>query len=391
LGGGGQGADDDFGIDGVCGEDFAGVGLADEAEVFGVLEVVVVRGGVDGVAEEEGLYDAADAGFLESFEEVVEVDGAVLDEALDGLVDVVEGDGDAVIAVEALFDDFACDGIDEPGLSERLLVDVVDGVFLEDLSGFGGVLCVEGGDFVTGEVLEGHGLGDDVEGAEAAEGLVFGADEAAVVTDVTEADEGDGVGKGETGGTVDISVAELCDEGDEEGGAESVGFVEEEDEGAVEAAAVAGEGALEDVSVVVEIGVLEEGLPMWEIGVFEGTVDGTEKGEDAVLGVGEFFGVFEGTVEGVVTAAGVEPVGEVLDAGGFAGLAGGVDEEVLLAVDEALEFGEAGDGGEDVVVPRVAGAGDVEEACHNEGVFLGVYMFSRAKVRKRGVSFSREY
>jgi hypothetical protein len=27
------------------------------------------------------------------------------------------------------------------------------------------MLCVEGGDFFTGEVLEGHGFGDDVEGA----------------------------------------------------------------------------------------------------------------------------------------------------------------------------------------------------------------------------------
>jgi hypothetical protein len=40
-------------------------------------------------------------------------------------------------------------------------------------------------------------------------------------------------------------------------------------------------------------------------------------------------------------AAGVELPGEVLYAGGFAGLAGGVDEEILLVFDEALEFGVA--------------------------------------------------
>jgi hypothetical protein len=61
---------------------------------------------------------------------------------------------------------------------------------------------------------------------------------------------------------------------------------------------------------------------------------------------------------------GVELVGEMLDAGGFAGLAGGVDEEVLLAVDEALQLGDAGGGGEGVMVVGVAGAGDVEEFFH---------------------------
>jgi hypothetical protein len=85
-----------------------------------------------------------------------------------------------------------------------------------------------------------------------------------------------------------------------------------------------------------------------------------EQGEDTFFGVGEFFGVLERAVEGVVTPGGVEPMGELLYAGGLAGLSCGVDEEVLLTVDEALQFGQAGDGGEDVVVVGVAGAGDVE-------------------------------
>jgi hypothetical protein len=250
------------------------------------LEVVVVRGGVDGVAEEEGLDDTADAWFFESFEEVVEVYGAAFDEALYGFVDEVEGDGDAVITGKALLDDFACDGVDEPGLALCLLVDVGDGVGLEDLSCLGGVLGVEGGDFIGGEVPEGQGFGDDIERAEAAEGLVIRADETPVVTDVAQADKGDGVWEGEAGVAADVSVTELGDEGEEEGEWEAVNFVEEEDKGAVEEAAVLGVGVLEDSCVVVEIGVLQEYPGVGYLLVFERPAEGVEQGIDAFFGVG---------------------------------------------------------------------------------------------------------
>jgi hypothetical protein len=84
---------------------------------------------------------------------------------------------------------------------------------------------------------------------------------------------------------------------------------------------------------------------------------------------------FEGAVEGVVVAGGVELACELLYAGGFTGLSCGVDEEVLRIVDESLEFGEASGGGKDVVIPRVAGAGDVKEFGH--GSFLSVCVVQR--------------
>jgi hypothetical protein len=169
LEGSGESADDEFGIDGVGGDDLLLGRGADEAEVAGVEEIVVVGAAGYIVAEEEGLDDVSDAGFLEVFEEAVEVNGAALDEALDGVVDVVEGDGAAVVTLEGLLDDFAGDGVDEPRLAECLLVDMFDGIGLEHLPCFGGMLCVEGGNLIEGEVLEGHGFGDDVEGAGGAE------------------------------------------------------------------------------------------------------------------------------------------------------------------------------------------------------------------------------
>jgi hypothetical protein len=77
----------------------------------------------------------------------------------------------------------------------------------------------------------------------------------------------------------------------------------------------------------------------------------------------------------VVVGGGVELAGELLYAGGFAGLASGVDEEVLLVVDEALQLGEAGGGRESVVVVGVAGAGDVEEFRHGCRMFTSGLLY----------------
>jgi hypothetical protein len=72
-----------------------------------------------------------------------------------------------------------------------------------------------------------------------------------VVTEVAQADKGNGPGEGNDGGAVNVTVAELCDEGDEYGFGEAVDFVEEEDERAVDGSAVVRECGLEDTSGVV--------------------------------------------------------------------------------------------------------------------------------------------
>jgi hypothetical protein len=219
-------------------------------------------------------------------------------------------------------------------------------------------LGVEDGYLLAGEVPEGHGLGDDVEGAGGAEGLAFGADTVFVVADVAQADKGDGVGKRAVDIAAGVTVAELCDEGDEDGFGEAVGFVEEDDEGAVEEAAKVEEPEGELAGIILSGRTWgEEGDGVSAQTAFDAVYDGLYPH----FGVGDVAEGFERAVEGVVASGGVELSGEVFDAGGFAGLSCGVDEEVLLTVDEALQFGQAGDGGEDVVVPRVAGAGDVEE------------------------------
>jgi hypothetical protein len=109
---------------------------------------------------------------------------------------------------------------------------------------------------------------------------------------------------------------------------------------------------------------LKELFPMRETEAFEGVVNSMEEAAYSLFGVGEIAECFERAVEGVGVAGGVKLLGELLDARRFARLAGGVDEEVLLVVNEALEFRQARGGGEDVVIVGVARAGDVEEFCH---------------------------
>jgi hypothetical protein len=135
---------------------------------------------------------------------------------------------------------------------------------------------------------------------------------------------------------------------------------------------------LEDFGVVIEVGVLKELFPMRETEAFEGVVNSMEEAAYSLFGVGEIAERFQRAVEGVVVAGGVKLLGELLDARRFARLAGGVDEEVLLVVNEALEFRQAGGGGEGVVVVGVAGAGDVEEFCHGS-----VFLFSVSRFRDK--------
>jgi hypothetical protein len=115
-----------------------------------------------------------------------------------------------------------------------------------------------------------------------------------------------------------------------------------------------------------------------ERGTLYDEVDAFQEGFDTLFGSGYVAERFEGSIEGVEFTAGVKLLCELLNAGGFAGLSCGVDEEVLLAVDEPLQLGAAGGGGEDVVAAWVAGTGDVEEFFHGTCFFV----FTRPKVGK---------
>lgn len=63
-------------------------------------------------------------------------------------------------------------------------------------------------------------------------------------------------------------------------------------------------------------------------------------------------------------AAGGELLGQGEHGGGFAGLAGGVDDEVAALLDELLKLGQAGEGRDGVVDVGLAGTGDVEPFAH---------------------------
>ncbi len=95
--------------------------------------------------------------------------------------------------------------IGEPRLSLRLLEDLDDRVFFENLTGHLRVLLEQRPDLAEVEVAQGEGVGLDVEGAGAPLSLRVVANGGFVITDVAHPDEGDAVGKGGWSGAVAIT------------------------------------------------------------------------------------------------------------------------------------------------------------------------------------------
>ena len=204
----------------------------DEAEVEDVAEVVFGDGG-EGLAGEEGLDDLADAGLAEALGEAVEVGVLAADQLLLGGVD--DGRGDRLGGIgDELLDRLLGERVDQPGLALGEVKGACAGLGGEDLAGVLGVLGVELGDLLGGEVAEGEGADLDVEGAGGAEATgavgVAAGWRGLVVADVAEADERERTG--EVGGAAGVAVAELAEDGDQDGPGEGVDLVEEEDEGA---------------------------------------------------------------------------------------------------------------------------------------------------------------
>jgi hypothetical protein len=363
LRGSGQRPDDHLGIDRVTRKDFPVLGFTDKAQIFGVLEVVVLTVSYL-ITQQDRLNGIPDTLFLETFEEVVEVHGSVPDKSLYSFVDEVESHGRAVITGEALLDHFASDGIDQPRLAERLFIDVVDGLLLKDLSRVGGMLAIESGDLLAGEVFEGHHLGDDIEGTHSPHGGRIGADMDAVIANVTQPHERYGMQERDTGVAADITVAELRDERDQERKGQPVDFVEKDNERLVQQAAIIGDSQMECGSMFRVPNPFGKTMGMRAVGETEHGFDCREQRTYPRCRFGDVAQGFHRAVKGIILAAGVEAADKVLYASGFTGLPGGMDEEILLGAYQLLYALKPFGGGYHVVFFGEAGAGDVEYAFH---------------------------
>ena len=211
----------------------------DEPEVPEVGDVVVVGLQVEHVARQHRTEDLLDAGFGEPGRERVQMGRPGKDELFLRRLQMVDrdrlchGNGE-------FFDGLAGECVDEPRLAGGQFVGVVDGAGGEGLAGLGGVLGVEVGDLVQGEVTEPQRLQLDVERAGGPQpGRVTPgggpgdprnreAISGAAVADVSQAAQRDG--PGERGGAAVVAVAELAEDAEERLAAQRVDLVEEQDQ-----------------------------------------------------------------------------------------------------------------------------------------------------------------
>jgi hypothetical protein len=178
LEGVGERAGDDLLVDRV-GDADRGVG-GDEAEIADVEEIVVHYVRAEQRAREDGLDDPADPRVVELVHQRVQVGVSPVDQEVFRRLDVGLEDGLCAVGDDVLHD-LPGQRVDEPRLPAGLLEGVADRLGLEGLARPGGVLRVQLGDLVPGEVAQREGVALDVEGRRRPERLTVRAHPDAVV------------------------------------------------------------------------------------------------------------------------------------------------------------------------------------------------------------------
>jgi len=200
-------------------------GSKDQAEVDG--EAPVVFGDLaQRLAREHRLDDGAHPRLAEPFDQAIEVRVLPPDEDLCRLVHVRRADGLRPVSHEHL-GELPRQSVDEPRLALGQREGPVYRFGDEGLARLRGVLAVERGDLVPGEVAQGDRVRLDVERARRAQ-PVSSAGGHLVVSDVPEPDQRQGVGKALR--PVGVTVADLAEDGHQRLVAQRIDLVEKDDQ-----------------------------------------------------------------------------------------------------------------------------------------------------------------
>ena len=286
--------------------------------------------------------------------------GAGEDEPLLGPVDVRRGDA-LVGRDRQLLDDLASEGVDQPGLPGRELLDAGERRLGEDLPDVVRVLGVERAQLFPGEVADAQGGDLDVERARGAHALGIPTARGLVVAHVAETAEDDR--GGEIPGAARESGAKLAQHAEQALAAQGVDLVEEEDERPRARARPRGEGGDDQGLVTLEReGGRTEIRRQVDLGrAREVAQDGALGRAVVVAGDAALLAVED---DGGVLAGGGEPRREGADGRRLARLSGGMDDEVPELLDEARGLGDAGLGRDHVVPVGPARARGVEATLH---------------------------
>ena len=104
--------------------------------------------------------------------------------------------------------------------------------------------------------------------------------------------------------------------------------------------------------------------------VDDGLADGPDDRRDPLFGIRKRLDAFQRTVEGTIPVPCVQLLLEIVEQGGLAGLAGGVQHKKLLAVDQLYQFMAARLGFQHVVLARNARPGHIEDSLVHAGTIL---------------------
>ncbi|MDA0636928.1 hypothetical protein OUY22_26270 [Nonomuraea sp. MCN248] len=284
--------------------------------------------------------------------------GARPDQPLLGLLHLPGGDGAAHAHLE---DDLMGQGVDHPRLSLGQLEDPVHGVLGELLAGRLGVLAIQLADLVGGEVTQTQRLGDDVERAGRVRPAGLAARGDLVVTHVTQPAQHHGRGERTALRPCVVAFTELAEDADHAVALYRVDLVEKQHHPARTAAAPLGQRRTEQ-------GARRGMRPghrrqqfLRPSGPLGGLAEGLQQDffRRGVVVAGRL-GALAGEHQGGDVALGVQLGRQGFQRGRLAGLAGRVQHEVAIHVDQRSRLGKPRSGWEYVVELGITGARGIE-------------------------------
>jgi hypothetical protein len=337
----GQHARQHLAIDRIGHDHPAGTVQAQQSQVDQVLNIVrryLAQAGT----RQHRLDDLAHARLAQLVGELIQMRDATLDQVLLGLVDHGQVDRATAVAPGAHVEaGLVGERVDQPGLTAGQVPDLLQGLGGEDLPGLGGVLQQQGVDLVLIEVAQAQRLGLDVEGAAAGDDLGLGAGVDAVVAQVAHAAQHDRLR--EALGALRVAGAQLAQQRDQGVADQGVDLVEQQHRRARIGRGPELQQATQAVlgrhagAAVVAPGIKALVIEVEPCGAPEHAADGRHPAPD-VLARG--LRRFDVGVDGPIAALAIEPLHQRQHAGGLAGLARGVQQEIFFLLDHRQDVFE---------------------------------------------------
>jgi hypothetical protein len=338
---GGQRARQHLAVDRIGDHQAAVLGAPQQAQIEQVVAIRLRHDAERGPGQHR-LDEAAHPRLAQLVGELIQVGDAAQDQVLLGLVDQRDVDGAGAVApggdLEAAL---VGQRIDQPGLALGQVPDPLQGLGREDLPGLGRVLAEQRGHLLGGEVPQAQRLGLDVEGTAAGDRRRLGAGVDAVVAQIPHPAQHHRGRKGRR--ALRVARAQLAQQRDQRVADQGVHLVEEQDQGLRALPPQRFSRPLSTPSgpyrgQTASVHSNRRSSPSVELG------RGRNRPADRAHAAGDVLagglGRFQIGIDGPITPLVVEPLHQRQQTGGLAGLARGVQQEILLLLDQPQDLGQ---------------------------------------------------